>query len=345
MAKQITKLTESQVDKFDAPILFPWHKDVWDKFIEKITNNSIPHAILISGKQGVGKNQLSRYLSQRLLCGSPIDNQPCQECQNCSWFKSRIHPDFKMIEPEGKSETIKVDSIRDLCSSLIYTSHTGGYKIGLISQAERLNINAANSLLKSLEEPTRNTIFILHSHQLGLLPATIRSRCQTYEVKASDFKLSLQWLESQGISDAESYLKIARGAPLLAYQTATNNSLDLNSRTQLFEQFKSILIGQADLIELAKKWQKTDLRQLYHCLADWLMDLIRSKFSIEQNYYDNPNLHQDYKLLNKNLDLTLLFNSHEQVLKAIQLQSTSANTQLTLESLLVQLRKTASLAR
>ena len=314
--------------------LFPWLEPAWDKLQVKIRSQQFPHGIIIAGPKGIGKNQLASYLSQTLLCQSPQSNGPCGQCHSCQWFQSENHPDFYPVFPEGKSESIKVDAIRELCRSLVFTSHAGGFKVGLIHSAERMNLNAANSLLKSLEEPTPNTVFILVANQASQLPATIRSRCQIYQIQNLDQTQALAWLAEHQVNEPEMHLRAAQGAPLIAKEMAANNTLSVKS--QVFTEFVSVMKGSHTFLTLVSAWEKLDLSQLYLWLSHWISDLIKSKFHTNPVYLSQPEQQAVYDQLNKFLELTLLFNSYELVTQAARLQHTSANKQLTLEKLLIQ---------
>lgn len=323
-----------------ATQLLPWHNAIWQTLEKQITDNRFPSAQLITGSKGSGKKQLIQLLSKRLLCQQPTGDKPCGNCGSCHWFEGQTHPDYYWVGPEGKSETIKVDAIRELCTSLRLTSHAGGVKLGVIYQAESMNLNAANSLLKSLEEPAGNTIFILVSHEPGSLPITIRSRCQTIALETVDNQLASQWLQSKGVKQVADYLAAAQGAPIQAWHMAQGNRLQ--EQASVFKEFKTALSGNVDLVGLAQQWQKKDLKQLYAWLLAWVRDLIKLKLNITQGTLNNPELLTEYRTLNKKLDLTLLFAGHEQLLKAIQLLNTSMNKQLALESLLVHFRNTGN---
>jgi DNA polymerase-3 subunit delta' len=142
------------------------------------------------------------------------------------------HPDFRRLEPEILSESrdpeassekkpsleIKIDQVREIAGFVAMTSHHGGAKVVLIHPAETLNVNAANALLKNLEEPPPGTYFLLVAHRWHQLPPTIRSRCERVTLPAPDLDTARRWLAEQRLPDADLALAQAGGAPLAALQ-------------------------------------------------------------------------------------------------------------------------------
>ena len=145
-----------------------------------------PHALLITGRPGIGKRVLANSVARALLCEMPMaEGLPCGKCPGCTYAIAGQHPDLRVVEPidivddvAKPVEWIVVDKIRALTTWAQLTSHRGGAKVGIVDPAERMNAAAANALLKTLEEPPPDTFLLLVSHQPGRLAATIRSRCQ-----------------------------------------------------------------------------------------------------------------------------------------------------------------------
>lgn len=136
----------------------------------------ISHAYLFDGPAGVGKYQTARALASLLLCESPVENEPCGHCHACQQMAAHTHMDYLEVAPEGAS--IKVKQIRDLRQRLSSASYYGGYTVVVIQEADTMNVESANALLKTIEEPQGPTCFILLTTQAGRLPETIHSRVQ-----------------------------------------------------------------------------------------------------------------------------------------------------------------------
>jgi len=223
-------------------MIFPWQTGLWKQLRER--QASQPHALLIHGPAGIGKLALAEHHAQSLLCeAEDAGRAPCGECDGCRWFVAGSHPDFRRVEPEslarrpeetedseepaaspGKrvkpSTEIKVDQVRALDGFLNLKSHRGGRRVALVHPAEAMNPNAANALLKGLEEPPPGAYFLLVSHRPARLLATIRSRCVAVPVPAPDPGVSAAWLAQQGAKSADQWLAFAAGAPLMALQYA-----------------------------------------------------------------------------------------------------------------------------
>ena len=136
----------------------PWHEDAWASLNSSIDSGRLPHAVLISGDQGIGKLRLATALAQRLICSAEMVKYACGACKSCNLFTAGSHPDVTYLEPEEKGKAIKIDPVRKLCESLSKTAQQGGWKVAIIAPAEAMNINAANALLKNLEEPQGKTL-------------------------------------------------------------------------------------------------------------------------------------------------------------------------------------------
>lgn len=142
----------------------------------KSKNNA---SFLFYGVDGVGKRYHSVLLAKTILCMEPgINGEACDSCENCSRVNKGTHPNIVIIEPENKD--IKIEIIRDLIRDLSFSAPENGKRFIIIDDAHRMNSSSANALLKTLEEPPRDTYFILLSSNLKRIPATILSRCEMF---------------------------------------------------------------------------------------------------------------------------------------------------------------------
>ncbi len=251
--------------------IYSWQKHQWQKFLTARAADHLPHALLLTGSDGIGKNDFAELLANSLLC-EQVDGEgyACGECKGCKVKKSNAHPDFKRVGlPEGKQQ-IPVNAIRELTGFLTLTRSYGGYRVVVVNAADKMNINAANSLLKSLEEPPSKTVIILVADQYTKLPVTIRSRCQMISMNKPDEDMAIKWLEHQGLEhDAKMMLSLADNKPLLAKQLDANKTL-LDARTQFAKDLIAILQNSQSITEVAKNWEKTDLNILLNWQLKWL---------------------------------------------------------------------------
>lgn len=168
-----------------------WLQKPYNELIARFKSMTPPHALMIYSKAGIGKSRLVDNLVKGILCLQPVAGKPCGQCQSCRWLASDFHPDFYEIKGDGE---IKVDEIRKIHQFAQLTPETGR-KVVVIKQADRMNINAANSLLKVLEEPPSDLFFILESSRVEKLPITVRSRCQDYFITAPQDIEALSYLQ------------------------------------------------------------------------------------------------------------------------------------------------------
>jgi DNA polymerase-3 subunit delta' len=263
---------------------YPWHHAQW----QKITTIATPHALLLTGEEGIGKRAFALYFAQYLLCENKQEHTPCGTCAGCQWFLEGNHPDFKILSPqeddaaeEGKkrsSQWITVESIRMLADFVYTGAHRRGNRVVLVYPAEALNIAAANALLKMLEEPPEGVIFILVSHHWQRLLPTIRSRCQRFSLPKPQVEEALSWLEGQGVSDARQKLFHAGGAPLLDEVSADNVVMDLLLPALANPR-------QFDVGDIAKKLEKQRTAAVIDCLQKWISDCALYRETGTVRYY------------------------------------------------------------
>lgn len=316
---------------------FPWQESVWQRLQQARHQERLPHAILLAGPEGVGKNGFAFAFAQSLLCGKPDEKgEPCGVCRHCHLLQAGNHPDFQLIKPEeeSKSGEIKVRMIRDLTSGTSLTARSGGYKVVIVRPAERMNSAAANSLLKTLEEPASNTLLILVSdHPSRLLP-TIRSRCQRFTFPHPDAEQAIHWLVDKiGTENAESLLDLAGGAPLKALQLQADESL--TRRPERFREFLRIAQERVDPVKIVAEWSKQDLRQLMEWLTTWIIDMLRLQACDEPPLLYNRREKQALQQLAEQLNSAVLQQFLLQVYEVRALLESNLNPQLMLEKLLI----------
>ena len=146
-----------------------------------IAEEKFPHAVIFSGSEGIGKKKIAETCAAVLLCENASGGEPCGVCENCKLISAGSHPDFYVVEPESTKTTknIKIGQIRTLQAEASLRPVQAERRVVLIDGAEFMNNAAANCLLKTLEEPPSQTIFILLSANRAGLLLTLRSRCRT----------------------------------------------------------------------------------------------------------------------------------------------------------------------
>jgi DNA polymerase-3 subunit delta' len=315
----------------------PWQQEAWQRLITARNNDRLPHALLLVGAAGLGKWQFAKQFAHSLLCKSPDSSgSPCGHCQPCHLFNAGTHSDLQIIEPdpESKSGDIRIDDIRQMSNKEAFTAQAGGYKVILIHPAERMTTAAANSLLKTLEEPTAQTRIILVSSHPHRLPATVRSRCQSIHFTAPTKEEATHWLQQQGItSDIETLLGLSGGAPLTAKILAQPEIMQ--ARSQQLADFLALSKGKVDLTTIAASWAKLDQTRTLTWLSGWLIDIIRLQAADEPNQLFNPDQRDALHTVGKRLKSKQLHQLLEAVHEARRLADSTLNPQLVLEDLLI----------
>ncbi|MFT5788546.1 MAG: DNA polymerase-3 subunit delta' [Shewanella sp.] len=173
----------------------PWLQDASDAFHAQLNRQQVAHAYLIGLDAGYGGEVLALGLAKAALCSQVGGTEACGFCKACQLIEAGSHPDFYKIEADGAQ--IKVDQIRALCQKLTTTAQQGGRRIAVILNCERLNQASANALLKTLEEPGKDTILFLQANSPSRLMATISSRCQRIQVRLPSRLNVKSWLNDE----------------------------------------------------------------------------------------------------------------------------------------------------
>ncbi|MBS0352208.1 MAG: DNA polymerase III subunit delta' [Proteobacteria bacterium] len=323
---------------------FPWQVGQWRQLVSQFRQQRLGHAFLLCGSPGLGKYSFAEKFAQFLLCKQP-DQYACGNCSGCHLWAANNHPDLLRITPEESGKNIKIDQVRAMVDFISKTAQRTGYKIVIIAPAEALNKAAANALLKSLEEPSGKVIFFLISHQPGILPATILSRCQRLNFLAdaeSALWLSEQLKESAQL-DAHLLLKISEYAPLQALALVNSRYLDL--RNQLLQHLLGVAQGTASLLTPVAGFLKQDLLKWTEAFISLLTDLLRLKLQADKTWLVNQDCLPDLQKISQHCNfysllelLTKLISARQWLLNA----QIHLNNQLLVESLLIYFQQAVS---
>lgn len=252
------------------------HKQSVKILLRSLSSGRVAHAILLAGPEGVGKETAALSFARALLCSSPADGDACGLCRECRQVSSGNHPDFYIVEPAGSS--IKIEQIRDIQRKVPYLAYQGGRKIFLIRQAEAMTAEAANCMLKTLEEPPRDTVFILVSDRPQALLPTILSRCQQIYFKSMTVKELIQGLVAlEGVAEEEArlYASLAGGSMGRALSYASGALLaDRDGANALAQALRDCSLPEA--MNMAEKASESKVKALFtlDTLACWYRDLL-----------------------------------------------------------------------
>lgn len=241
-------------------MLQPWLMDAWTSLGARLARSELPHALLIAGAVGLGKRALADALAAAALCESRMpEGFACGTCRACLLVAAGSHPDRARISFElrddGKPRTeITIDQIRQLSQRLSLSSQFGGLQIILVDPADAMNASAANALLKTLEEPSSNTVIVLISDRPARLPATIRSRCQRIELHVPPLSQSREWLLGKGAAAAkiDEALAATLGNPGQALAALEDDTLSLRASCQ--KDLAALRNGRVSALAIADAW-------------------------------------------------------------------------------------------
>ena len=243
--------------------LCPWLFADYEQLTRAHAQGRLGHAWLFAGPIGIGKMNLACAIARHLLepdGGAParLDASSAVTLIGTRLDEQDHHPDLHCLTPAPDKRSISVEQVRDIIAALELTSHDGAAKALVVDPAERMTPEAANALLKTLEEPTRHTYFVLVSHQPGLLPATVRSRCQLLSLAVPQSSQALAWLcettEAGARDGLAGLLSVCGGAPLRALELYEGEYGNINKELEDF--FKQISSNAIDPQSVAEQWLK-----------------------------------------------------------------------------------------
>lgn len=300
-----------------------WHAEIAEQWQARIEQNRLPHAVLLTGPRGAGKRAAAAWMAQ-LHLGLPTASLPSHPAPLLE------HADLRWLAVPEDKQTIGIGQIRDLVGELAMTSYQGGGKVAVIEPAEAMTNNAANALLKTLEEPSGNALLILIADRKGRLPATIFSRCQRIDIPVPSEADALQWLDRQhpGSNWVEA-LRIAGNAPLAAIAALEQ----LDTHTAMSREFAAIASGRTSPIEVAARWKGLDTA----FVLDWLARSVQNsiyKATGAGNQGQRAEIEES--VLNR-MDRRNLFCYLDIINRLRGQPGGSFNVQLVLESLLIDL--------
>jgi len=332
---------------------FEWLQPAWAQL--QAQRERLPHALLIYGPPHIGKRELAEHFAQSLLCETPAaQGHPCGECQACNWFRDGNHPDYRAVLPEilqpadaeaggeategeggaakskAPSKEIKIEQIRSLDTFFGIGTHRGGAKVALIYPADALNMASGNALLKTLEEPSAGTVFLLVTSRLDQLLPTIKSRAAKFAVAPPSQDQALAWLKEQGVREPETALAEAGGAPLAA-QSKAEDQAALDIRTVLLDALTGA--RALDPVATAEKCDKAGAELLTLWLTQWVSDLILHRNSGKVRYH--PQQIKSIEKLAAAADLPGLFRLYRSLLEARRRAGHPLNVRLVAEDLLI----------
>ena len=267
----------------------PWHQAYWQKMTQLIEQGKMSHAWLLTGPMGVGKRHFAQAFTSFLLCENRKD-YACGLCRSCQQLIAGHHPNAICLqrgidEKTGKTKRdISVEQVRDLNERLALSSHYGQAKIAVIDPADAFNANSVNALLKTIEEPSKNSYLLLISERPQALAATLRSRCQRLTFGIPELTDALAWLGDD--EKAKDALQQSHGAPLRARAFLDSGEMErsrswISCMNDIATQ-KRDPIAVAAILTATKSSAKDDVADFLQWLLCWLTYELRQALTVHK---------------------------------------------------------------
>jgi DNA polymerase III subunit delta' len=288
------------------------------------------HALLITSAPGHGAGEFAMQLAQSQLCETDNSSRPCNQCAACRWFSQNSHPDFRLVSPDSvqddddgnatqpgdsdaaadskktkrRSKEIVVGSVRALTDFIQVGAHRQRGRVILVTPAQAMNTITANTLLKTLEEPTRGLLFLLATEAPSALMPTIRSRCQTLALPPIEPQQAVTWLAAEAglsLEQAKSALQLQGGAPFTAL------ALSSPENAAIHRLVIEALAGLPDtgLVDSAGVLQAAEPEVVFAVLQRWLEDLARVAVGAPPRFFIDKRNRLDALVVRAQLTLRL----------------------------------------
>ena len=312
----------------------PWLAPQIEQLRRARAAHRFPTGLLIHDERGAGGEALARFAAQLALCREP--QAPCGRCRDCRMFAAAQHPDFIELHPIEDSKYIRVEQVRELTEQLVLTAHGGGATVALISPADSMNANAANALLKSLEEPRAGVTLVLVSATPSRMPATILSRCLRLRIASPAQAISVAWLTLvRGDGPWATVLEVLGDAPFEALDVDAAALAQLKAETD--RSLSDALGGRMDIAATAERWARSETLGLrLACLETWITARIDDAVGAQRQ---SSELRSSTHLPESasDMNIAVLLRLLEGIYELRRLRLTSINRSLALEQLLWQL--------
>jgi len=272
-------------------------EEIKASLIKSINNNQISHCYIFEGPKGMGKYELALIFAQSLLCEKFISN-PCNECLSCIKINSENHPDLHVMN-HGE-DTIKREEIDALIESIYKKPYESERKIYIIKAAHEMTVQAANTFLKTLEEPPGDSVVILLTTNANLLLPTIVSRCQTIKFRNVSRETIKSYLkENCDAADEDAAIAAEYSGGILnkAVNIIKGNDDILNKRTEIINLFDKIINSDSEIIyELENYFEdnKDNIDIFIENSMIWIRDIM-----FVQNNMDDLMINKDFNRLAK----------------------------------------------
>lgn len=325
-----------------ATRLVPWLHEPLRRIEAAHAGGRLGHASLVVGPRGVGKINLARVVAERLLTppAAPpamLTAEDAAAAMRDRHLPADHHPDLHWVFPEEDKHTISVEQIRGVGEVLALKAYAGAAKVVIVEPADAMTVQAANSLLKTLEEPPSDTFLLLVSHRPERLASTIRSRCQQVHVAAPTAAELAAWFGARPAAELGDLALLTGGAPVAMAELAGQEKWNIVNK--LDDDLLSVSQDKADLQAVAASWIKTGPERVLPWLCARLANAIRARAGAGGSTTPVTDtraatLHNAWR----NLTLARLIDQHGRVERLLNQTGSGLNLELALQVLLIDFR-------
>jgi DNA polymerase III subunit delta' len=276
-------------------MIYPWLQADWDKITLMRDQKRLPHALMLVGPDHAGIESFASELAKTMLCKNQ-QQLACNTCDHCRFFEAGTHPDYFHLAPAEGGGTIKVEGLREVCRSLTQKSARGGYQVVFIEQADCMQAAGANALLKTLEEPEGDVLFILWAKRVEALPATIHSRTQRLTLGLGKAEVMQSWLAKTYQLDAEKpWLKAANNRPLAVKSLQEDSYFSM--RDELIASLQSVRVGRKSALDAGELSSDQDRSTYFRAMLSIAADGLRCCLHVDLQHWINEDKEKEISQL------------------------------------------------
>ena len=236
-----------------------WFLDALQRWDASGRQSNRGHAYLVSSEEAAEANLFNRVLAAALLCSDAESKEPCGDCKGCRAYRQGAHGDLMILEREEGKRAIGIEQVRSATRFLQQTALYGVRKILLVQEADLMTPAAANSLLKTLEEPSGSSLLLLSTSAAWRLPPTVRSRCQALRLPKASPESAAVWLAEQSgwpANEVDKALRMTDGNPVSALDKASRDAMYFSGALE--ESFSTLLGSAATHIGVPEAWSRAE---------------------------------------------------------------------------------------
>ena len=302
------------------------------KYTESLSKEKLHHAYLFYGREGLGKNNLITSISYAILC-ERSSLTSCNQCKSCNLILSNNHPDLHSIRIEDGKKNISISQILNLRNTIYESSFLGRHKVISIPNVEFMSRDASDSILKILEEPPKDTFFIMSSNFIHQIPSTIRSRSIEIEIITPTYQECYDWLSESYSENISLAIELSDNRPLIAKDLLDLNLLDL--RSNFIKDISGVIKSGKNIVNISEEWTKEletlplKIEWMSYILADAIKhesanqnaQVLSDSENISRYLGENSDIYNLHELLNQTNEIWNLFCGDTNLRKEYQLQS------------------------